>query len=309
MAVMPPDGSETKNARLVLKYAAPRKQLVDEHMYRLQTADGRVSTVLRLQLFTADGQRPVVVGTQTLDEYPSLTNVAEDCATEIWRHFFPEQKTPPIWIQRSLTDSHPPHVAYVTFAADVEQRRLYDPEWHLITDDAIDRLVGQSVDRTRGTGYIPPEPEPEEQPRYETYWVAWLPRPRPFRAPQCMPTSTPWLRRVTRQLLPRRSGQGCCWYHGGDWHTVSRTAIRLVQRARAERVPAREIADYVEREAAADAGLTLWEREALGTLVSHADAIQPFESARGYVNGQHRAQAMLDAGVRRTIVMYWDVPH
>jgi len=304
MTVVPPDGS-----RLVLKHAAPRKQVIDEHMYRLQTADGSASTVFRLQLFTAVGQRPVVVGTQTLDEYPSLTNVAEACATEIWRQFFPEDKKPPIWIQRSLTDSHPPHVAYVTFTSDLQQRRLADPKWHFITDEVIDLLVGQSVDRTRGTGYIPPEPEPEEQPRYETYWVARLPRSRPFRAPQCMPTGTPWWRRVVRQLLPQHAGKDCCWYHRGDWHTVSLTAIRLVQRARDNQVPARDIAGYVNREAAADPTLTPWEREALRTLLSHADAIQPFESERGYINGQHRAQAMLDAGVRRTIVMYWDAPY
>jgi hypothetical protein len=27
-----------------------------------------------------------------------------------------------------------------------------------------------------------------------------------------------------------------------------------------------------------------------------------------YINGQHRAQALLDAGVRRTIVVSWDIP-
>jgi hypothetical protein len=29
---------------------------------------------------------------------------------------------------------------------------------------------------------------------------------------------------------------------------------------------------------------------------------------RGYINGNHRAQAMLDAGVRRTITVSWRVP-
>ncbi|MEV5787809.1 hypothetical protein ACGFWD_40905 [Streptomyces sp. NPDC048448] len=33
-----------------------------------------------------------------------------------------------------------------------------------------------------------------------------------------------------------------------------------------------------------------------------ADAIQPAKGP-GYVNGQHRSQAMLDAGVRRAVVL------
>ncbi|WP_351228624.1 hypothetical protein [Streptomyces sp. NPDC002133] len=53
---------------------------------------------------------------------------------------------------------------------------------------------------------------------------------------------------------------------------------------------------------AAAAGATRWQTEALATLFSIADAIQP-ASETGYINGQHRAQAMLEAGVRRTVVL------
>jgi hypothetical protein len=39
------------------------------------------------------------------------------------------------------------------------------------------------------------------------------------------------------------------------------------------------------------------------------DPIQPERSSPGgYINGRHRAQAMLDDGVRRTVVARWDWP-
>ncbi|MGW4759544.1 hypothetical protein [Streptomyces chartreusis] len=44
------------------------------------------------------------------------------------------------------------------------------------------------------------------------------------------------------------------------------------------------------------------ERQALATQFDTADAIQPDSEAR-YINGQHRAQALLEAGVRRTVVL------
>ena len=36
---------------------------------------------------------------------------------------------------------------------------------------------------------------------------------------------------MTRQLAPRRGGGPCCCYHQGTWHTVSRMASWLLQRA------------------------------------------------------------------------------
>jgi hypothetical protein len=49
------------------------------------------------------------------------------------------------------------------------------------------------------------------------------------------------------------------------------------------------------------AGATQWQREALDSLFSMANAIQP--TPDGYVNGQHRAHAILEAGVPRTVVL------
>jgi hypothetical protein len=46
-----------------------------------------------------------------------------------------------------------------------------------------------------------------------------------------MPRPTPWWRRLSRQLAPSRIGRDCCWYHRGDWHKVTKTAIRFLRQA------------------------------------------------------------------------------
>ncbi|MCW2880867.1 MAG: hypothetical protein JWQ95_4967 [Sphaerisporangium sp.] len=117
--------------------------------------------------------------------------------------------------------------------------------------------------------------------------------------------------RLARQLAPRTIVRHCCWYHRGDWHRVSRNAIRLVRAARRAAVPVDDIADAV-RDAAKAEGMPDWERQALTSLVEIPYAIQRTRWAGGwrtsYVNGQHRSQAMLEAGVRRTITVDWIYP-
>lgn len=56
--------------------------------------------------------------------------------------------------------------------------------------------------------------------------------------------------------------------------------------------------------------MTGWELDALGTLTDPADGIQIEHSdgSRFYINGQHKAQAMLDQGVRRTVTIRWHYP-
>jgi hypothetical protein len=73
-------------------------------------------------------------------------------------------------------------------------------------------------------------------------------------------------------------------------------------------VPEDEIDTFVTARAEAE-GVAGWELEALDSLVDPTVGI--FVERDGarlvYVNGQHRAQAMLDAGVRRTLtVEYWE---
>jgi hypothetical protein len=58
--------------------------------------------------------------------------------------------------------------------------------------------------------------------------------------------------------------------------------------------------DVVQR--ASIAGTTGWIEKALQSLLM--DPIQP-DRELGYINGRHRAKAMLDAGVHRTLVARW----
>ncbi|GAA2418176.1 hypothetical protein [Nonomuraea africana] len=188
---------------------------------------------------------------------------------------------------------------------------LSHPEWAGISHERLRRLVGMDVDPERGEQYVPHPPEPVAEPRYRVYWTVRLPRPHPFRAPQCMPEGITWWRRIQRQLRPERRNRDCCWYHRGDWSRVCATAIRLIRQARDEGVAADDIADYVRQEAQAE-GMHGWELQALAALVCPADGIelQVLAGARrnSYVNGQHKSQAMLDAGVRRTVIIDWITP-
>ena len=134
----------------------------------------------------------------------------------------------------------------------------------------------------------------------------------PFRNLQCMPPGAPWWRWAARQIIPRRRGRACCWMHEGSWHRVSRTAIGLVRQAQRAGVAADDIYEHVRAQAEAEAaGVGGWELDALDALVSYGDGIQVDTYDDGssfYINGQHKGQAMLYQGVRRTIVIRWQYP-
>lgn len=56
------------------------------------------------------------------------------------------------------------------------------------------------------------------------------------------------------------------------------------------------------------AGITGWQLDALDCLVNSFDGIQLDTDGNGrrfFVNGQHKTRAMLDQGVRRTIIVHW----
>ncbi|WP_153815741.1 hypothetical protein [Streptomyces sp. SUK 48] len=154
---------------------------------------------------------------------------------------------------------------------------------------------------TADAGYVRRVAEPEPRLVFEEFAVVRLGRPRPFRQPVCMPAGVPGWRRWLRQVMPRRSARSCCWYHGGDWHAVSALALAVLRCARAQGVDGDGMKDFATDRAVA-AGVTEWQAEALATWFSVGDAIQP-GSQGGYVNGQHRAQAMLETGVRRMVVL------
>lgn len=150
---------------------------------------------------------------------------------------------------------------------------------------------------------------PEEQPVYKVSWVAGLPRPSPFRLPGCMPAGASTWRRLSRQLVPRRRGSNCCWMHQGSWQRVSHAAIQFVRTAQQQGVSGYDIHEHVVDQAR-NAGITGWELDALSALTDPADGIQIDDSDKNtsYINGQHKAQAMLGQGARRTITIRWRYP-
>lgn len=296
----------------MLQHAAARERVVDEHMFRAGEGPGARGT-FRLQLFTAPGVRPVAVATQQWggledDEGASLANAAETFAAVVWKRYFPDEAEPPIWIARSLSDvSDDSLLEDDTTAVTFTVTGPYDlsaPEWDYISAADVETLIGGPFDAGRGDGYVAAGPASETEVAWRVVPVMLLPMTRPFREPECMPRGR---RRLIRQLLPRRTARTCCWYHGGNWHRVNRVAIRLVRAAGAAGVPGDDVPDWC-RERLGGQGLTPWETQAVRSLLAGAGtAIDP-DGEGVFVNGQHRTQAMRDAGVRRTVVARYTYP-
>lgn len=259
----------------------------------------------RLQLFTAPGTRPVAVAIQAVNEGASLVNGRERYLAEVWRRHCPDEPQPPIWIRRQLLrgwDEFMLHEMEPDLGPDAEPYTVSAKaaRTYRVTLEEIRRLVGADVAPDRGGGYVPRPSEPDVPDRFTVMWVGLFPRPDPFREDDCMPAGTSPVRRAVRQLAHRRRGRTCCWYHEGSWHTVSRTAITLLRRANRDGIAHDELDDYVEQQIPR-LGLTGWERQALRSLTSDPIRFQGDGLHRAYNNGQHRAQAMLDVGVTRTI--------
>ncbi|RSS36817.1 hypothetical protein EF912_35255 [Streptomyces sp. WAC07061] len=234
----------------------------------------------------------------------SLMNGAETYAGAVWERHCPDEELPPVWVERQLWPDadQPVRFLRVAFTGAAARYRPSGPRWTPITHEQLQDLLGAPVDGGCGTSYVPRPAAPQPKLVFSEFPVARLGRPHPFREPHCMPAGVPWWRRWTSQVRPHRGGRSCCWYHAGDWHTVNAMARQVLQGARAQSVDPQDMRGLAVAHAAA-AGATDWETEALATLFSTADAIQP-DSEGGYVNGQHRAQAMLEAGVRRTVVLH-----
>ena len=296
---------------LLAACAVPRQRVADEHMFTVTRGDGFRIGTFRLQLFTAAGARPVAIATQMAGEGGSLTNRAETYAAEVWRRHFPDAAEPPVWIELQLFPGIPDHqerFTLVTFSGE-QPHQLAGPGWCRISDADVARLVGTEVDRGRGNGYQPWPPQPEEEPVYKVAWLVLLPRPAGVNR-GCMDGAAPWRRCAGRQLIPRRGTRDCCYYHSVNWHQVSAAAIRITRQARAEGLAGWAFAERVTGLADAQEGLPPAEKEALAELLDGGTAIQPTRNANGrfYVNGRHRTTAMLDAGVRRTIIITWKMP-
>jgi hypothetical protein len=261
----------------------------------------------RLQLFTAPGERPVAVATQTMVEGVSLTNGAERLASAVWERLCPEDELPPLWVQRHLHGDgaadfvlDEDEFQLVTFTAS-SPFRVSGPGWSSISAAQLGELVGGPVEEGRGSGYVAPEPEPGPEVRFEVMAVSRLAKPLPFRT-DCMSAGLPWWRRWLRQAVPVHGTRDCCWYHGGDWHEVSRMALVVLAEAEAQGVEPGDMYLFADEYAmAADA--SRWQRQALDSLFSLANAIQPYRSG-GYINGQHRSRVLIESGVRRTVALF-----
>ena len=295
---------------LLAEAAAPRQRVIDDHMFAVARR-GLHPATFRLQLFTAPGARPVAVVIQRAGEGAGLINEGERYAEAVWQRHGPAEPGPPLWIERFLLPSRDhDDFTIVTFPVTGPYRLGPPGPRTRITEQEIAQLVGAPVDAGRGSGFRPRPPDPEPEPRYEGAWVVRLPRPEPFRNPRCMPPGAPWWRWAARQIIPRRRGRACCWMHRGSWHRVSRSAIALVRQAQRAGVAGDDIYGYVRAQAGAK-GIAGWELDALDALVSYGDGIQvdTYEDGSGfYINGQHKTRAMLDQGVRRTIVIRWQDP-
>lgn len=273
---------------LLAVHAGVRKPELDEHMFTVDTGFA-VPTTFRLQLFTSPGLRPVAIAIQAANEGRSLTNAAETCASAVWQRLVPECADAPIWIERQVDCLGSAQLELVTFT-HVSGYSLAGSSWVPMTREHLTMLVGQDVEIDRGDGYRARSPEPAPEFEYVVLTISELPTPEPFRERCMSPSNT------------APSGRDCCWYHHGDWTSVSETAIRLVEQAVKVGTPTEDIAQYVLTRATGE-GVGQWELDALESLVSHPQAFEPLANCQGYRNGQHRVRAMIDAGVTRTITV------
>lgn len=145
---------------------------------------------------------------------------------------------------------------------------------------------------------------------YVIYPVALLPRLEPGsldrsesqRSPGCMRRGMPLRERLGRQVVRRRP-RDCCYYHGVNWRRVASVAVRI-----AYEVPLATQWDPPDdcseadraHELAGACGLPEREREAVRDLLNPVTGIDLGHIGRslGYANGQHRAHALMSAGVR-----------
>ncbi|MBN1170611.1 MAG: hypothetical protein JXA67_00375 [Micromonosporaceae bacterium] len=141
-----------------------------------------------------------------------------------------------------------------------------------------------------------------EQWHHDITPVEDLPLPRELTRPPCMARRRlPGLQRRIRQWFSRPRLRNCCSYHRQDWVAASETAIRLLGQAHAEGATG-ELAGRRVVELAKTEGLGQADVAAVECLVDTLDPISLDDDGEIY-EGRHRIQAMIDQGVRRTVVL------
>lgn len=296
-----PDAGECPKvlAGLLASQSGPRTRVVDEHNF---TVPGDfIPGTFRVQIFTGSGLRPVAVATQTDNEGNSLSNDSWRYCAAVWRTLLPEEREPPIWIKRMLLDwIDLPDYQISVLQATGDGYGVAGVCGTYLTAEQAAELVGARIDPGRGERFAPlPEPPPTHALRYRVAWVVALPRTTHRSDDRCMTARGVLGRRLLRQLVPRRTGRGCCRYHEGDWHAVSALAVKMLGAARRAGIEDMQLYAWAVERAGVQ-GLTEWQVSALKTLLSPAVSIHVGKGS--YTNGNHRTRAMLDAGVRRTVV-------
>lgn len=153
----------------------------------------------------------------------------------------------------------------------------------------------------------PPRPGLEWSEWFQVVPVAALPYPGHVTGPPCMAyrrRRQSWVRRC-RQLVPRRTTD-CCDYHGGDWRAASEEAIRLLAEAYAAGiVEPDDVSDYASEHCGFEYVGPYGNAMGAWSLLNPGTAICPAggEGWPGLYDGRHRTIAMIDAGVRRTVVL------
>lgn len=264
-------------------------------------------TTFRVQVFTAPGARPLVLATQEAQhEGCSLVNGAQHFASRVWQRLLPQEPHPPLWIQNLIMGARDDGCRLVTFTPAGDYQVTH-PRWQTLKTSQLKQLVVGPLDLARGP-YPRRVEDPEPVQVLEPMEVRHLPRPGPDADRACRPAGISEETVEERQRWPRRGGtgtkKGCCWYHGGDWHQVCDTAVELVRRAQAESTAWGDIPAYV-LDRAKSTGLSRWGQQALMSLV--IEPIDPDEEG-GLVNGRHRTQVLLEAGVREVVVARYRLP-
>ncbi|KPC75345.1 hypothetical protein ADL26_07935 [Thermoactinomyces vulgaris] len=150
-----------------------------------------------------------------------------------------------------------------------------------------------------------------EQWSYDVVDVWRLPYPSGLEAPECMLRGIGPTERLVRRLFPPTGPAFCCWFHDGSWSKASEAAIEIVEAETTKGLAGEELVDAVT--ARAERIESKWLREAVSGLVDGGEPLH-FEGDSGWlrddrfwIGGRHRAKAMIQQNVRRTVVMRVDL--
>ena len=157
------------------------------------------------------------------------------------------------------------------------------------------------------------EPAHEPEPRYKLRWILTLPRIDPPIARDCMALPPSWPKRLARQIVPRTRIRDCCWHHRIDWRPAAAAAVRIARQITREHITDEEEMYDRATTLIRALGLPEHQQDAVETLLNPHDGItldhKGYDRWRlSYMNGRKRTHAMLEAGVRRTIVVGWLEP-